>query len=159
MLIDWKKYLRYEDGKLYWLPREGKDRYTKAWNTRFSDKEVGWWHTHGYRVFSFSITGKNYLTHRVIWELYYGEIPDGMEIDHINFDRADNHIDNLQLVTHQQNLDRKNQTSKGYRMGSKTNITRPYHACRTDKHFGTACGAYMSYATAFVQGDSNGDSR
>ena len=32
-----------------------------------------------------------------------GDIPDGMEIDHINRDRYDNRIENLRLVTKSQN--------------------------------------------------------
>jgi hypothetical protein len=53
--------------------------------------------------------GKDYLLHRVIWYLHYGENPVGLQIDHINRDRTDNRIGNLRLVTHQQNV----QNSKG----------------------------------------------
>ena len=42
--------------------------------------------------------------HRLVYEAYVGTIPDGMEIDHIDGDPANNHVNNLRLVTHQQNV-------------------------------------------------------
>ncbi len=57
----------------------------------------------GYRVTR--VNGKNYRVHRIIWEMHHGEIPCGLEIDHINRDRLDNRIENLRLATrHEQNL-------------------------------------------------------
>ena len=46
---------------------------------------------------------KGYRVHRFIYECYNGLIPEGVEIDHINNDKEDNRLCNLQLVTHQQN--------------------------------------------------------
>ena len=43
------------------------------------------------------------LVHRAIWIWHNGEIPKGLEIDHINGNRKDNRIENLRLVTRQQN--------------------------------------------------------
>lgn len=37
--------------------------------------------------------------HRVIWEAVNGPIPDGLEINHINADKGDNRIGNLETVT------------------------------------------------------------
>ena len=37
--------------------------------------------------------------HRVVYEVFVGRIPDGMEIDHINTVCVDNRIDNLRVVT------------------------------------------------------------
>lgn len=44
------------------------------------------------------------ITARVVWEVFYGEIPDGLEIDHVNTVRDDNRVENLRLVTHRENL-------------------------------------------------------
>lgn len=46
---------------------------------------------------------KVYLVHRLVWVLHFGEIPQGMFIDHINGRRDDNRICNLRLVTPEQN--------------------------------------------------------
>jgi hypothetical protein len=42
--------------------------------------------------------------HRAIWEAFIAPIPQGLEINHKNLDRADNRIENLELVTHQENI-------------------------------------------------------
>jgi len=44
------------------------------------------------------------LLHRLVYELFVGEIPKGYEIDHIDNDRTNNRIDNLRIVTHKENL-------------------------------------------------------
>lgn len=42
--------------------------------------------------------------HRLVWEAFNGPIPGRLEINHKNLDRADNRLKNLELVTHQQNV-------------------------------------------------------
>ena len=41
--------------------------------------------------------------HRIIWETFNGEIPDGYVIDHIDCDKLNNSLSNLQLVTQSEN--------------------------------------------------------
>ena len=43
--------------------------------------------------------GKARMEHDLIWEQYYGEIPEGYQIHHIDGNKANNNIENLQLVT------------------------------------------------------------
>lgn len=56
--------------------------------------------------------GKLYLVHRIIWEMFNGKIPEGMEIDHINGVRDDNRIENLRCVTKQENALNKRMTKR-----------------------------------------------
>lgn len=46
---------------------------------------------------------KSYSVHRVIWEMFYGEIPEGFQVDHRNQNSWDNRINNFRLVTNTMN--------------------------------------------------------
>ena len=45
----------------------------------------------------------NIYLHRFIWELKYGEIPTGLEVEHIDQNRLNCKISNLRLATHSEN--------------------------------------------------------
>lgn len=45
---------------------------------------------------------RKHLVHRVIWEMFYGEVPKGLVVDHINRDRSDNKISNLRLLNYEE---------------------------------------------------------
>jgi hypothetical protein len=47
--------------------------------------------------------GKTYFSHRLIWAWHHGD-PGDREIDHINHDRGDSRIENLRIVTRQENM-------------------------------------------------------
>ena len=53
---------------------------------------------------SITLHGVSRQVHRVVWEHVNGKIPDDKEIDHIDDVRSNNKIENLQLLTHQENL-------------------------------------------------------
>ena len=66
----------------------------------------GYLNNAGYLLFTInSPIKKSYCSHRFIWESIKGVIPEGFEINHKNRDKTDNRIKNLELVTHQQNID------------------------------------------------------
>ena len=60
----------------------------------------------------FSIYNKNlkktktFFQHRFVYEVIEGKIPSHFEIDHVNGNKTDNRIKNLQLLTHQQNIEK-----------------------------------------------------
>lgn len=47
------------------------------------------------------------LVHRIVYETFKGEIPEGYEIDHINSVRDDNRLCNLQILTRSENLKKR----------------------------------------------------
>lgn len=49
-------------------------------------------------------TKKTLLVHRLVWEAFNGPIPEGLEINHKNRNRSDNRLENLELLTHLENM-------------------------------------------------------
>ena len=60
-------------------------------------------HNDGYRQVNVCIPGDGYfrsvLVHRFVYECYYGAIPKGMVVSHINENKKDNRLCNLKLIT------------------------------------------------------------
>lgn len=54
---------------------------------------------------------KQIATHRLVWESFISPITKGMVIDHINEDKLDNRITNLQMITQGENI-RKHHANK-----------------------------------------------
>lgn len=50
--------------------------------------------------------GTNLPYHRMKWAWFYGEVEEGYVVDHINEDKHDNRLENLQLLTPAQNLEK-----------------------------------------------------
>lgn len=45
-----------------------------------------------------------FFVHRLVWEAFNGPIPYGFEVNHINEIKDDNRLENLNLLTHKDNL-------------------------------------------------------
>ena len=85
--MNWHDYYEYSNGDLY-----RKNHMISSYN----GVKAGYVDLRGYvRTKLFS---KMTFAHRVIWEMHNGEVPDGMEIDHINGVKHDNRIENLRCV-------------------------------------------------------------
>lgn len=85
--------------------------------------------TNGYRIVSFQKDGKiHYMCeHRAVWWMHHPETDESLVIDHINSDRSDNRLENLQAVTQIENVHLtfergRGNTCKGEKSG-KTNLT------------------------------------
>lgn len=88
-----KEYFNYESGQLIWKV----DRHSN----KVKGRPFGRVEKKGY--VSGRIDNGMYKAHRLIWIYFNGEIPYGLQIDHINGIKDDNKIENLRLVTHTQN--------------------------------------------------------
>lgn len=85
--MNWHDYYEYSNGDLY-----RKNHRISSYN----GVKAGYVDLRGYvRTKLFS---KMTFAHRVIWEMHNGEVPEGMEIDHINGVKHDNRIENLRCV-------------------------------------------------------------
>lgn len=45
----------------------------------------------------FGLNGKLVLSHRFVWEAFFGEIPEGMQINHRDENKSNNNIKNLEM--------------------------------------------------------------
>lgn len=63
-------------------------------------------HGRGYNQFSAQQSGymKSYLWHRFVWECWNGMIPKGMQINHIDCDKTNNKLENLEVVDQWENM-------------------------------------------------------
>ena len=66
-----------------------------------------------------TIYGKRYFVHRLLWIMFNSSIDRDLVIDHINKDTLDNRIENLRLVTQQENM--QNSKGKGYYFDKRHN--------------------------------------
>jgi hypothetical protein len=60
----------------------------------------------GYDIVDLCKDGKYFRrsVHRIVWETFNGRIEGRLEINHKDLDRSNNRLVNLEVVTHQQNL-------------------------------------------------------
>ena len=95
-----RKRLLYEPetGTLFW--RDCADM-SNSWRARYAGTEAFTSVCLGYRTGR--IDAANFKAHRIAWSIYYGEWPSN-QIDHINGIRTDNRIENLRVVTPQENM-------------------------------------------------------
>ena len=75
------------------------------------------------------VFGKRVQAHVIVWELHNGPVPDGMDVEHIDRDRANCKLSNLRLATRTQNMQNTvahRDSSTGFKGVSKEG--NKYHA-------------------------------
>lgn len=106
-------------------PNEGK-----IWSYK-SNKFIGCENRGYWQCALTADNGKVWRTkvHRVIWTAVNGEIPKGYEINHIDEDKSNNSINNLELVTHQENCNwgtRTERSAEAHINGKKSKAVGAY---------------------------------
>lgn len=92
--LDYKKLAQFRDspyyasldGKIYNLDTNRELRYEKSGEY--------------FRIqLNYTLKGKHFQVHRVVWESFNGEIPKGYEIHHKDHNPANNALDNLEMLS------------------------------------------------------------
>lgn len=122
---EWKVF-GFKD--LYRVNTDGVVQTRLSKGNKFSINNIGEWRTlvqtkgttdkHGGFYLSVGIKKsdspsifKIVRVHRLVAEIFLGEIAKGMEVDHIDGDRTNNSLTNLRIVTHAENI--KNAKERG----------------------------------------------
>lgn len=104
----------------------GATYYRRArWRKHRREVVCGPHQRQGYARVGFTLDGVRYrvLVHRAVWWVYGGIIPDGMQVNHRDGNKANNDIDNLELVTPRGNVAHAEETglarhARGERQGA-----------------------------------------
>lgn len=92
------------------------DRFD-GWINRKGKKLKPDWNSAGYGRVTLSKSGKTkrFFIHRLVYEAYYGEIPKDLQVHHIDENKENNSIQNLELVTQREN-NHLSRDSLGYKL-------------------------------------------
>lgn len=95
----WKPVLGYEG--LYEASNLGNIRSIKREGTPGKILKPSPHYKWGY--YHVGICGTSKTVHKLVWEAFNGPIPEGLQINHINENRQDNRLCNLNLMTPKEN--------------------------------------------------------
>lgn len=109
----WKDVLEYEG--LYQVSNLGRVRSLYNRNIKILKAQKN---KNGYLHLGLKKDGKvkNFLVHCLVWEVFKGKKPEGYEVNHINEDKTDNRLCNLNLMTRKENC---NHGTRNRRIGKK----------------------------------------
>jgi hypothetical protein len=112
--MNWFEHFRYDEsvpGCLVWVRFAANNRIKPGevagkFQPKQKNPERGY-----FRVF---VVDRSYAHHRIIWEMFNRPLEDGEQVDHIDGNTRNNKIENLRVVTNQENSynQRKRSTNK-----------------------------------------------
>ena len=97
---------------------------------------------YGYHFISYA--GTTFLIHSLIWETFVGDIPKGLQINHIDGNKSNNRLSNLELVTPAENI------HHAYKIGLKTG-----NSAETNSMAKLSNDQYLSMIHEIVNGATN----
>lgn len=83
----------------------------------------------------------HYLIHRLVAELFIGEIPKGYCIDHIDGNKLNNRVDNLRICTYSDNI----HSPISYNRMLLSRNTEEYKNNQKETHLGVLKGKHWKY--------------
>ena len=102
---NWKPVAGLEDR--YEVSREGKVRNIRRGKGSIFHQEIKWRkNRYGYWWLNLKGEGgyENRTVHRIVALSFLGPCPEGMEVNHIDGDRGNPHLENLEYVTRAENI-------------------------------------------------------
>ena len=108
-------FIKFQDIKFYWHPKYKyylASRCGKILSLKQKEKRILKLRIQGNGYLGFHLfennARKDYYIHRFVYECFKGEIPKEMHIDHCDFDKKNNSINNLQLLSPKENQHKSN---------------------------------------------------
>ena len=112
----------------------GVNKYGQIYNKKTKRCSIRSIQSTGYlmtTVKQIGLSCKHFLVHRLVYECYNGDIPDKMQINHIDSNRQNNCIDNLELVTRSENAKHAHEAKK-YKTKIEITTDKPIESIKLD---------------------------
>lgn len=129
----------YRNGELLWATMGKNRRVGQVAGSKRAD---------GYSEVFFD--GHRERLHRVIWQMYFGKIPIGYVVDHINRDPSDNRLENLRCIPKGMNQHNRGEYCAQFfkRTGKWASSIRRFGKRKHLGYFDTKEEAMAAYAAA-----------
>ena len=97
--------------------RTGREKILKPKIEKSGYQRVGLWKN----------GGKWYQVHRLVYEAFVGDIPKGMQVNHINEIKSDNRLENLNLMTPKENTNWGQEMKEFLKNKQMVNVQNQYY--------------------------------
>ena len=121
-----KEFRLYEENGAIYVdrPRKGKTNIEDLISTIRTNHKYG--EDREYQIYQLRNYDKNKTAnltkHRLLYAWYIGEIPDGYDVDHIDDNPNNNSLDNLQIMTHKDNIAKRGKGKNQYSAAKERGI-------------------------------------